>query len=383
MKQLLFLLVRSQLHGTSISEEQSKAIKDHKKALYELAVPQGFGPVVGQALADNGLLDEDELSFVIRAKTMQVFKRQSQQDFEFYRICDCLRKAEIGYVPLKGAVIRKFYPQGWMRTSSDIDILVKEESLPAAVEVLKKELGYTQPHDREYHDVALYSPTGVLLELHFSLKENNAKLDRGLSRVWEFTKSVAGEPYRLELTPEFFVFHVVAHCAYHFMSSGCGGKAVLDLWLLKHKMGYDEEKVKELCAECGLEQFYLQIMKLAQVWFSQEESTPFLEKMGDYILNAGFGGSEENAVAAGVLKRGNKGKYIAGRLFLPYDMLKEYYPILHRHKWLMPACQVRRLFGGLKRRRIGSVMRELKNSSMVSNEELKNTEALFSDLGLI
>ena len=43
--------------------------------------------------------------------------------------CNALEKAQIPFVPLKGSVIRKYYPEAWMRTSSDIDVLVHKEDV--------------------------------------------------------------------------------------------------------------------------------------------------------------------------------------------------------------------------------------------------------------
>ena len=39
---------------------------------------------------------------------------------------------KIFFLPLKGAVIRDFNPEAWMRTRSDIDILIREEDYEKA-----------------------------------------------------------------------------------------------------------------------------------------------------------------------------------------------------------------------------------------------------------
>ena len=381
MEKLLFKLVRNQLAGETVPEETKAAVKENLKELYMLASPQGLAPLFGQALSDLKLLGDDLLSHKIRAKTTQTFGVQTQQEMAFAQICQCLENQKIAFVPLKGSVIRKYYPQSWMRTSCDIDILIQEADYDRAVTALKEELHYTQPADREYHDVALYSPQGILLELHFSLKENDEKLDKVLSKAWDYVEETAH--YHKTLEQAFFVYHIVAHCAYHFMSSGCGAKPLLDLWLLRHRMGYDEEAVIALCRESGLETFYTQIMDLAEVWFSGAESNPDLDDLASYILNAGFGGSSENAAAAAVLKQGSKSKYLLGRIFLPYDMLKEYYPELNRNKWLMPICQVRRWCAGLKRRQISAMVTEVKVGTNVDKEKLSETEKLFKNLDLM
>ena len=382
-KELLFTVIRSCLHGSTIPQEQKLLITERIKEIYELAVPQGLSLMLAQALSDQGLLGEDEISQVLRKSTMVAFARQTQQDFAYSQICECLTDCEIPFVPLKGAVIRKYYPQSWMRTSCDIDILVKEADLDKAISALKEKLGYDQPADREYHDVALHSSQGVLLELHFSLKENNDKLDKVLSQVWDYVQGDENSTGLLSLREYFFVFHVVAHCAYHFMSSGCGAKPLLDLWILRHRMGYDEEKVVQLCRMSGLESFYEKIMKLAECWFTDATPEPMTERLETYILDAGFGGSLDNAVAADVLKKGGRKNFIAGRIFLPYDMLKEYYPVLNEHRWLMPVCQVRRWFAGLRRNRLGVVVESINKGCSVSDARLEEVKDLFNELNLL
>jgi hypothetical protein len=87
-------------------------------------------------------------------------------NYEYGRLCKTLDEAKIPFIVLKGAVIRKYYPEPWMRSSCDIDILVKESDLERATEVVKTELGFTVT-DKTHHDIQMYSPSGVMFELHF------------------------------------------------------------------------------------------------------------------------------------------------------------------------------------------------------------------------
>lgn len=383
-EEVLFALLRSAVAGTALGQDVKDACAPEMlDAVYALASPQGLAGAAAQVLADSGLLGDNAPSKKLRASAMQAFCRYGQQNYELESIFRCLEDAKVCYIPLKGAVVRKYYPQPWMRTSCDIDILVREEDLDRAVEALKQGLGYTQPHARSYHDISLFSKSGVHLELHFSLKEHDKRLDSGLTKAWEYAVAEKQDGYRYALRADFFVYHLVAHTAYHFTSAGCGARPVLDLWLLKHKMGYDEESVKALCAVSQITPFYEALQKLAEVWFSGAQSTVFLDRMGSYILHAGFGGSQENAVAAGVLKNGSKRKYVLSRLFLPIDILQQYYPILQKHRWLMPLCQIRRWFDALARRRLSAAVEEFKTSRNVDQQKADETAELFSLLGLM
>lgn len=382
-KALFFGILRGAVTGEELSREIRTALPASAVALFKLAVPQGLAAMVGQKLADEGLLEDDNVGRHFRESSMRAFARHGKQQYEFARICSCLDQLQIAYIPLKGAVTREYYPQGWLRTSTDIDILVRERDLEAAVRGIINQLGYTQPGDREYHDVALYSPNGVLLELHFSLRENQPRWDALLDKVWEHAAPRGDGTCRWDMDREFFVYHNVAHCAYHLTASGCGARSILDLWLLKNKMGYREQEVKALCRDCGLERFYEQIMALAQAWFADGPETPFLEALGDYVLGAGFGGSKENMVAAGILKKRGKLRYFWSRVFLPGETLRASYPILEKHRVLTPVFQVRRWVDKLANRRLGPAVRELNACTTVDGQSVGNTADILRELDLL
>ena len=63
-------------------------------------------------------------------------------------------------------------------------------------------------------------------------------------------------------------------------------------------------------------------------------------------------------------------------------MIKFQYPVLQKHKWLMPAMEVRRwckliFCGHLKR-----TTRELRYNSGISTEKAEQTQALLRGIGL-
>ena len=81
------------------------------------------------------------------------------------RVRKCLEEAEIPFILLKGAVVRDFYPEAWMRTSSDIDVLVPRGELSHAVCAIEDGLGY-RISTVEPHDASMYAKSGVHLDMH-------------------------------------------------------------------------------------------------------------------------------------------------------------------------------------------------------------------------
>ena len=64
-----------------------------------------------------------DIASALEQKQLAAVFRYEQQ-YEFQRICAVLEQAEVSYIPLKGLLLRNCYPEGWMRTSGDLDLLV-------------------------------------------------------------------------------------------------------------------------------------------------------------------------------------------------------------------------------------------------------------------
>lgn len=381
---VMFSLLRYEIgSGEPLNDGERELVGANIDALYALSKAHDTEHLVADALSRQGLLSgESEAVKKLGKAQMVALLRYERINYDYREICRALEGAGIEFLPLKGALIRDFYAQPWMRTSCDIDILVREESLDAAIAALCEKLSFKWDGTREYHDVSLFSPGGVHLELHFSILENTERLDGVLSRVWDHTVALDGHEYERRMTNEFFMFHHLAHMAYHFISGGCGIKPFLDLAVMKGRFEFDAQKLKALLEECGLVSFYESVMKLTDVWFFGADATELTERMQKYILLGGVYGTFENRVAIDQSKRGGKLRYMLGRIFVPMDVLSARYPSVERHKWLMPAYQVRRWFGIIFCGRLKRSVRELRTSGSISKDKESAIKALLDEIGL-
>ena len=94
-----------------------------------------------------------------RNKLLPIMARMIRLNHAAETMQAILEEACIDHIPMKGAVIRALYPQMWMRTSCDVDILIHEEDLDRATKAFVAH-GY-QMRKRNYHDVSLFSQDGV------------------------------------------------------------------------------------------------------------------------------------------------------------------------------------------------------------------------------
>ncbi len=392
--QTVFQCIKNEICGQSEKIVLPQASAQFLIQLYQLSKAHDVSHLVGDALNKNGVfenlpadMDENERATIAKIKEKfdgQLFTavyRYEQINYELERLKETLEAAEIPFIPLKGAVIRKYYPEPWMRTSCDIDILVHEKDLENAVSLLAEKRGAMR-EAKGSHDVGLIS-NGVHIELHYSLIESDVvgKADIPLRDVWNYAEPI-GETSQYALSDEMFYYYHIAHMAKHFIHGGCGVRPFADLWLLNRANTEKSEKRNELLLEGGLLRFANEAERLSAVWFGNEEYDATAREMENYILQGGVYGTMEQQLAMSQNKKGGKFKHLMSRIFLPYKDMSIYYPSLKKCPVLFPFYQMRRwcriLFCGGRKH----AMDEIKLNRSISEEKKQEVKKLIDELEL-
>ncbi len=377
-------LVRNEIFGNEISTQTKNLItEEFLKDLYKLSRAHDLAHIVGDSLDRNGLIDENSEAgkHFLKEREKALF-RVVQNDIEMETLFSVFDGANISYIPLKGAVIRPLYPEPWMRTSCDVDVLVKKEDLQRAMDVLETQASY-QKGNVATHDASVYSPSGVHVELHYDLTDSDSKPEeRALfDKVWEVAKKTNGERY--EMPEEVSYAYFISHMAKHVRFGGCGIRSFIDLWLINHKTEFDREKREETLKKCGLLKFSQCVERLSNVWFGEEEGDELACELAEYVLKGGVYGSFENRVQTQQAFKNNKFTYLFSRIFLPYSVLKFRFPILQKHKWLFPFCQVARWFKMIfNKERKEQSFKELKKTMDSSSDSQSKAKTFLDNIGL-
>lgn len=378
----LFALLRSALLGEQLSDrERENLSKEQLSQVIRLAKAHDLEHLLALGLRKNGLTSE-KTTEVEKSIFMAAFHCQRLES-EQEKICAALESVAIPFIPLKGAVLRSYYPESWMRTSCDIDILVREEDVEKAAEMLVEDHGYTRG-GKGSHDISLHAPNNTHLELHYTLIEDEGinKVTQVLSAVWATTVKHGESDCWLEMPDELFYFYHIAHMAKHFEIGGCGIRPFMDLWILDSMDTADRDQRDALLEQGGLLKFAQVARVLSKVWFEDAPMTPLCRQMQDFIIRGGVYGNTENRVAVQQQKKGGKLRYVLSKVFLPYDVIKFHYPVLQKHRWLLPLMQVRRwcklIFCGHAKR----VMRELEYNDNISKDRACQTREFLEKIGL-
>jgi len=150
---------------------------------------------------------------------------------ELGRLLVSVAEDGIPLIPLKGLVLAEtLYPDPVLRPSSDLDLLVRPDTV-RAVDALLQGLGYRRladahswSFDLTYDRATVYQgPHGVRVDLHWSLLSDPRYVwnEAEEATIWERAVriEVAGEE-ALSLCPEDLLLYLAAHLAVHHGLSG-------------------------------------------------------------------------------------------------------------------------------------------------------------------
>lgn len=377
--EIFFALLRSAVCGYMLTEAEREAVRaaDAEK-LRAIADAHELSHLLAYGLDRNGLADANAKNEIFKSAFVC-----EQLNYELDRLCDTLEAAHIRFIPLKGSVLRKHYPEQWMRNSCDIDVLVEESELETAINALVSELGYREG-GRWTHDVSLYSPAGVHVELHFDLVEDyHANSAHSvLADVWSYVSPDDGAECRHSMSDAAFYFYHIAHMAKHFENGGCGIRPFLDIWILENRIGHSNDERNALLERGGLLKFAENCRKLSAYWFDGAEADEITLQMASYILRGGVYGNVENAHAAKQSKSGGRVGYVFSRLFPPFSAMHTRFPVLKKCPLLLPFFWVYRVFLMVKSGRMKTTATELKLASSVSSDKASAAERFIKEIGL-
>lgn len=366
----------SSLNGTGTN--LSSVTPEMVLPLYHLAKKHDLAHIVSDFVFDNGIKVPDEIENVLQQEKLMSVFRCEQIKYVLDEISDVFDKSGTAYIPLKGSVIRPYYPTESMRTSCDVDVLIRESDFESAVSCLESR-GYVCS-TRNYHDVSMYSPNKVHVELHFSIQENIESLDEVLKNAWQYAELSEGSRY--EFRKEFFVFYFYAHMAYHFLTGGCGMRSLMDIRVMEHKMNISYLCAADMLKKAGICQFAAEMSNLAEYCFGDNVADDFYDTVLDYIVNGGVYGSKENKIAVSRFKSGSRLSYTFKRLFLPYKAMVISYPVLKKVPCLLPFCWVARWVKAISRKKTKKITSELSFANNMADSKIAKIRYICTRLGL-
>lgn len=370
-------IIDGALNKKPISDDFKKQLDGELlKKIYKLLKFHGFNHVLFNFSKENDFELFSPLKEIVESDYFTALSKSENTSFESGQIIEALSKAKIKHVILKGEELKGLYPKGFIRQSADIDVLVEEENLEKALKILNENFEIVS-QERNFHDVTLITASNVVIELHFTLSENDEKLDL-ITNDWKDNLVNGKNAYNYKLNTEFLICYLVTHTAYHFYNGGAGIKAVIDLYLIKN-LPFNKEIVLNRLKVGGLDIFYEKLNDLVLVWFDGNTHTDLTLKMQEFILSGGEYGNYYQSKKAVNNKKVNN---IVKKIFLPYSTLYNYYPSLKKCPLLYPVFIVHRFIKALfSKEKLDRAKKQIKAEELPVDKK-ENINNLFKELNL-
>lgn len=326
---------------------------------------------------------ESILKKIQQAGSLEI-ARDTVQKAAQMELLTAFEKAGIAVLPLKGFLIKQFYPDTSMRMMADLDILFPVEKEKETEGVLTA-LGYVCEHKDSHHSVYMRHPF-MNIEMHYNMIGNDSLLDAYYDNIWERLELEPGMSYIYRLKWEDFYIFMIAHLAKHFQGGGSGIRSVIDVQQFLNKMEekLDWKYINEELRKIELTQFEQHMRNLTAIWFGGEKETEFYAQLREFIQSSGIYGTLKNlgvqrAVRAG--RKGWKGKMQMwlNVIFLPYKEMKMQYPYLLKCPVLLPIAWIQRFFRTIFLRR--KKAKRILSSMNAERDVVKAHQELFEKLG--
>lgn len=334
-------------------------------ALYVLSKRQKMAALTWKGICVSNSKVPSDLREQWELQAQYAVSREVRFDYEYDLIVQEFNRAEIPYVPLKGKMIRSFWPGKGLREFSDIDILVHGEDQKRAGEIMLN-LGYTADHLGGMHDVYKKAPI-YNVELHERLFESFIEFGHQFDNVWERVVPSQDGTSAYQMTPVDFYLHFLLHFLKHCLNSGAGLRFFVDLFLIRKSSFLNNEilnSVHSIIKELNLWDDLCMIYQITDDLFVN--NCPISQQYCEYIFSGGTYGGTDWRVHNGIVKEG-KFKYIVKRIFMPYSFMCKKYRILQYLPFLLPFAWIYRwihhLFSGNHRKNIASEIRGVRKSN--------------------
>ena len=269
-------------------------------------------------------------------------------DAERGQITAFLEKEHIWYMPLKGSVMKDYYPGTGMRQMSDNDILF-DPSCRKTVKKYMKDRGYHLKSKNNNHCDEWVKAPVYNFEMHLNLFTPMQDITGYFTDIKKKLIGVSPNSFAYRFTDEDFYIYMTAHAYKHYSGGGTGLRTLIDYYLyLKNKESamnwvYITDELKKL----DINEFEAQIHLTAKKVFSPKSPlTDDERKMVRFMLGSGTYGNFENSIInmSRELKGENKAQYIFRRIFPNMAWMKMYAPTVAKYPVLYPFYLMKRFY---------------------------------------
>ena len=346
----VFGLVKSTLNNEVFNEEIQNP------EVYKIARENGFSGMVFKAIQKAKI--DPSLYLEFQRDHYQYKERDILQTIAMEELHQIFNDNQIKHIFLKGAFLKTIYPESYMRSMGDIDILVEYDQMKSIHSLLPNK-GFLLHSIGPTHDVFV-KDRKIDIEIHPAIDSHFDEIVlHQFQDIWH--KVELHDQYQYRFTSEYQILYLLSHLVKHLKSSGIGLRQVLDIGLLFHQIEakIDLEKLLALLEATKLTKFFKTILWLNHEWFDYNyqyqyneadfdpdfliEVTQFMSSSGIHGKGNSFNRTLPALTKHSLGKKGVKGSKLRYLFHVGFPKLEDMrgtrkylikYPILLPYAWV-------------------------------------------------
>ena len=282
-------------------------------------------------------LNKLEQYYLFNVRKATLFEKERKELYQY------LNEQQIDFLPLKGIIIKDYYPDQYSREFADNDILFDDKKTELVKQFFVSHDYIVEYYKKSNHDVYQKKPV-LNFEMHralFGETGDNEKIVAYFNDYLEKAPIKEGKEH--QLSNEDFYIYFTAHSYKHYHVSGCGIRTLIDYYVYLKNTKLDFDYIDQELAKLDLLDFSNNIRELTIKVFDDQPLNQEEEEMLLYIASSGTYGTMEHSVAKGVKEKGKFG-YFMQRVFPPYRFYKSAYPWAYKCPILIPFAWLARFF---------------------------------------
>lgn len=208
------------------------------------------------------------------------------QGKEGERLLERFSDNQVRVLPLKGWIMRRFYPKPEYRQMTDLDFLIDEENRKAVKQIMTDQERYQFQHIENENTVDSYQKDPWMhVEIHNDMISYNKER---YENIWERCEQ-KNAVYSMNWD-DYYMF-MLDHLEKHFTLAGCGIRFLLDVYIFLQAKGKElhRDKLKKEFRKRNQEAFFKQVEETANAWFGEAYHVGDTELEKVILLSGTFG----------------------------------------------------------------------------------------------
>ena len=305
----------------------------------------------------------------IAKQAKKIAVNQASRTADFILLYEQMQSAGLSPIVMKGILCRNLYEAPELRPSVDEDLLIRSDEIVQYHEFLIHHGFHLVVEDIEleksYEISYKNDENNLYLEVHRSMFPNKESAYSNLNALFEpMQKPITETIYDTEIrTLEYtdHLLYMICHAYKHMLYGGIGIRQICDMGLFAEKYSerIDWERLITGCKENNLYIFasaifntcrdYLGIDISACSFDDNVDPDPLLE---DILSGGTYGTANENRAHSATMtlravsaeRNGVHNNGLMRSLFPHISYMRQKYPYLKQHEWLLPAAWGQRIF---------------------------------------